>query len=53
VCGQSRLLSDGGDPRDVPALVAGFGDKDGVIIDAKSGVTGAGKKMLRNIFPST
>ncbi len=29
----------------VPALVAGFGDKDSVIIDAKSGVTGAGKKM--------
>ncbi|MDD5020155.1 MAG: N-acetyl-gamma-glutamyl-phosphate reductase [Candidatus Omnitrophica bacterium] len=29
----------------VPALVAGFADKDGIIIDAKSGVSGAGKKV--------
>jgi N-acetyl-gamma-glutamyl-phosphate reductase len=29
----------------VPALVAGFADKDSIIIDAKSGVSGAGKKV--------
>ncbi|HAJ56833.1 MAG TPA: N-acetyl-gamma-glutamyl-phosphate reductase [Candidatus Omnitrophica bacterium] len=36
----------------VPALVSGLADKDGIIIDAKSGVSGAGKKVeLGYIYP--
>jgi N-acetyl-gamma-glutamyl-phosphate reductase len=36
----------------VPALVSGFADREGIIIDAKSGVSGAGKKVaLEYIFP--
>jgi N-acetyl-gamma-glutamyl-phosphate reductase len=36
----------------VPALVSGLADKDSIIIDAKSGVSGAGKKVeLGYIYP--
>lgn len=36
----------------VPALVSGLADKDSIIIDAKSGVSGAGKKVeMGYIYP--
>lgn len=36
----------------VPVLISGLADKDGIIIDAKSGVSGAGKKVaLDYIYP--
>lgn len=36
----------------VPVLVSGLADKNGIVIDAKSGVTGAGKKVVMNCLYS-